>query len=78
MKCGFYKRPYLANRRLSEWNVIINPVQKNKTIPCYNPKQEWQITVDYSYIEEIKPRNLIELAQETHEYLSHPSHKIFC
>lgn len=75
---GFYERPLDAQGRFSDWNSSLNPVPKDKSLPDDHPDQVLRITVDYSHIDEVSPGTTMELAQEVHDYMANPAHKVFC
>ncbi|POS82096.1 hypothetical protein EPUL_006187, partial [Erysiphe pulchra] len=74
LKCGMYERTMEANGELSDWNAQANLVDKSD-----NPG-EWdepRLTFNYQNVVEDIPGFFVELSSTTHDYMGHPSHRLF-
>ncbi|POS82100.1 hypothetical protein EPUL_005332, partial [Erysiphe pulchra] len=74
LKCVMYERTMEANGELSDWNAQANLVDKSD-----NPR-EWdepQLTFNHQNVVEDIPGCFVELSSTTHDYMGHPSPRLF-
>ncbi|KAI0996530.1 hypothetical protein K3495_g11651 [Podosphaera aphanis] len=69
-----YKRTIEANGELSDWNAQANLIDKSDNLGEWN---EPRLTFNYQNVIEDNPGCFVVLSSTTHDFMGHPSHKLF-